>query len=73
MFDCTLFEHRNWIIWPLINENKQQLDKKECKNMYYLFSFEKNLFPKTWKPLITKWKSWIGSFILPKVALKTCN
>ena len=41
--------------------------------MQYLFSFEKNLFPKTWKPLITKWKSWIGSSIPPKETLETCK
>ena len=41
---------------PFINEYKPQLDKKEkkCKIMKYLFSFEKKVFPKTWKPLITK-------------------
>ena len=74
MFDCTFVECRQCFMWPLINENKQQLDKEEkCKIMYYLIFFEKNLIPKTWKPLITKWKSWIGSFILPKETLETCT
>ena len=61
-------------MWPLINEIKQQLDKKEkIQNHVILVFFEKKLFPKTWKPLITKWKSWRGSFILPKKAPETCN
>ena len=62
-------------MWPLIHENKQQLDKKEKKMQNYVkfVFFEKNLFPKTWKPLITKWKSWIGSIIFPKETLETCN
>ena len=36
-------------MWPLINENKQQLDKKKKKNakLRNTFFFEKNLFPKT--------------------------
>ena len=42
-------------MWPLINQNKQQLDKKEKDAKLYktCFFFEKNLFPKTKKPLIT--------------------
>ena len=31
MFDCTFFEHRYCIIWPLINENEQKLDKRNAK------------------------------------------
>ena len=38
-----------------------------------IFFFEKNLFPKTWKPLITKWITWIGLLNLPKEALENCN
>ena len=35
MFNCTFVEQRYCIMQPLINENKQQLDKKEttCKIM----------------------------------------
>ena len=42
---------------PLINENKQQLDKKKEKKAKLCntcFFFEKKLFPKTQIPLITK-------------------
>ena len=38
-----------------------------------VFFFVQNLFPKTWKPLITKLKNWIGTFILPNEAVETCN
>ena len=50
MFNCTFIEHKYCIMWPLINENKQQLDKKVkiVKIILYLFFFfEKSLFPKT--------------------------
>ena len=43
------------------------------QNYVTWFFFEKNLFPRKLKPLITKWKIWIGSSILPKEALETCN
>ena len=38
-----------------------------------VFFFEKNLFPKTWNPLITKWKILIGSSIFSQEALETCS
>ena len=31
MFDCTFVKHQYCPMWPLINENKQQLDKNEKK------------------------------------------
>ena len=31
MFDCSFFAQRYCIIWPVINKNKQQSDKKEKK------------------------------------------
>ena len=42
-------------MWALINENKQQLEKKKkVQNFSILVFFEKKLFPKTKKPLITE-------------------
>ena len=50
-------------MWPLINDNKQQLDIKEknAKLCNTCFFFEKKFFRKTKKPLITKKK--LNSFV----------
>ena len=70
LFDCAFIEHRYCIMWPLISENKQKLDKKEKKQNYVILVFFSKKFYFQ-KQLITKWKIWIGSSILSKEALRS--
>ena len=57
MFDCTFFEHWYCIIWPLINENKQKLDKKEkTQNYVILVFFRKKFISKDMKTINYKIK-----------------
>ena len=58
---------------PLINENKQQLDKKEKMQNYVILFFRKKFVSKDMKAINFKMKNWIGSFILPNTALETYN
>ena len=53
MFDGTFVEHRQCIMWPLISENKQQLDKKEknAKLIINCFFFEKKFISKDIKAI----------------------
>ena len=44
MFDCTFFEHWYCIILPLINENKQQWDKKKKMQNYVILVFFRKKF-----------------------------
>ena len=47
-------------MWPLNNENKQQLDKKEkCKIIQYLFFFRKKSISKDMKAINYKIKKMI--------------
>ena len=50
MFYCNFVQQRYCIMWPLINENKQQLDIKKMQN-YVLVFFRKKFISKDMKAI----------------------
>ena len=57
MFDCTFFEQQYCIIWPLITENKQQLEKEKMQNYVILVFFRKKFISKDMKAINYKMKN----------------